>query len=1015
MAETVITDENIHSLIKHYCKQKEKLPDDLKTIPIGEWDVSRVTNFEMLFTKFPDFNEPLSWDTRNAVSMVLMFSGCEKFNQPLPWNVKKVRYMSGMFSGCTEWDQPLHWETDRLETTSNMFRNCIKFNQSLHLNMGKVQTMDEMFLNCTRFNQPLEWDVSHVVDMSYAFKDCVAFNQPLPWIVKKVKHLQGTFYGCKELDQPLTWETDSLVDTSFMFKGCMKFNQRIDLKMGKVFTLSDMFFGCKMFDQPLKWDVSQVEDMSMTFKDCEAFNQPLQWNVSNVATMQSMFDGCVVFNKALTGVDTPNWDVRNVESMANMFKECFAFNQKIDWDTDELANTSAMFMNCEKLNSPIRMNLSRVRDMSFMFSQCLEFNQPLDFDVGNATNMENLFQNCPVFNKTLRWDVSNVARMNRMFAGCERFDSPLVGVDRPNWDVSRVYDMAEMFEGCHYFNQPLVWDVTRVDFMTSMFVSCHRFNQPLPWDVSNVRDFSQMFVNTIGFNQNLTAWEIAEEADTDQMFDGSAIEARNLPPGTEPGEPVPVAPVAKVNAYQIHEFSAKIDIERLNEFFKSKTTLQPETVKEDDIAGILYARLTGLIQQLETYAVDQEMGKLKELDTLVHAIHEPDIKSLNVPLVAEKTLETLFYTKKDLLDKIHTSKPLAQPVRYMKKIDRLLSMATMKRKEELEREKDLLLRIEQVDKEIKKVRLDKIKKDKLMVLLEERDKMIILSGRKKLLEHEIKNERDKIVKHRKDLDKIMKNVLSRIKFNHVSPPWRLSTMYALDYVERQSLLFKKAYVEAFLKDCVHAYEGAAGMSCATGVMERFVVSLMAGCGTVLSVSENPEYEYIKGIVENGLSKLIPEYILKWYKLHSHDPYRFTTEPREQRLDNLKQYLLSFFPENEELILKLIPEYAMDVDNDDFAYKKENSAERINMNEVYASSSPKPKPVSILSRLTKLMPSSRKRTQPITSTNRLKRLISNRKTKKEQKRPVPKPRVRATVKSKPIKTFKMGAVLGTAFG
>jgi len=48
-------------------------------------------------------------------------------------------------------------------------------------------------------------------------------------------------------------------------------------------------------------------------------------------------------------------------------------------------------------------------------------------------------------------------------------------------------------------------------------------------------------------------------------------------------------------------------------------------------------------------------------------------------------------------------------------------------------------------------------------------------------------------------------------------------------------------------------------------------------------------------VENGLNKLIPEYILKWYKLHSHDPHKFTTETKEQRLDNLRNYLLSFFP------------------------------------------------------------------------------------------------------------------------
>jgi len=416
-----------------------------------------------------------------------------------------------------------------------------------------------------------------------------------------------------------------------------------------------------------------------------------------------------------------------------------------------------------------------------------------------------------------------------------------------------------------------------------------------------------------------------------------------------------------------------------------------------------------LIDQLEQHAVDQEKEKLKEIVELDKLMGEN--VELELPLSAQ-TMEKLYTKKKSILDKIHTSKPFTQPVHYMKKMDRLLSMATAKRKEALEREKALLTELVQVEKEIKRVRMDKNKKEQMLTLLEERDKRKVLSGRKNLLEYEMKNDREKIVKHRKDLEKIMKNVLRRVNYFLYSPSWRLSILYSLDYVEKQSILFKKSYTEAFLKDCINAYEGAAGMSCATGVLERFVISLMTACGTVLSVSDNPEYEYIKGIVENGLSKLIPEYILKWYKLHSHDPYRFTTETKEQRLDNLRQYLLSFFPENEELILKLIPEYAIDVDNDDFAYKKENSAERINMNEVYASSSPKePKP-SMLSRLSstfiKLVP---KKRQTLNAKNVVARLVSNRRTKNEKKRPIPRPRVRTKKK----KTFVMGPVIGTAFG
>jgi hypothetical protein len=875
--------------------------------------------------------------------------------------------------------------------------------------VSQVTNFNNLFTKTLDFNEPLNWDTSNVVSMIHTFSGCKEFNQPLKWNVKKVKNMRAMFSGCEEFDQPLEWETDSVSDTSFMFFNCKKFNQPLNWNMGKVVVINDMFRLCDKFNQPLPWDVSQVEDMSNTFDECLSFNQSLRWDVSNVTNMRSMFSSCISFDGELTGISTSEWDVRKVQDMMRMFYECLSFNQKIDWDTEKLTNVKHMFMNCKKLNKPIHLNLKNISDMSFMFSDCTEFNQPLNFDVSKASNMENMFQDCSNFNQTLRWDVSNVLKMNRMFSGCQMFNSPLVGITEPHWDVSKVYDMAEMFENCDHFNQPLVWDVAHVEYMYGMFSNCRDFNQPLAWNLDHLEYCSLMFANTPAFNQNLTQWDMTDIMDKEDMFVGSGIEDRNLPIGIDPVEPVEAGPPVEVNAYQIHQFSAKVDIERLNAFFHSKTLFQPETI--EPISEFLYSVLNGMIQQLDTYATEEETEKLKELDVLntyIKTDTNAEISHLNVP---SETVKRLYQKRKNILDKIHTSKQLTQPVHYIKKIDRLLSMATMKRKEALELEKSLLTELDQVDKEIKMIRMDKKKKEKLLVLLEEQDKMTILSGRKNLLEHEIKNERDKIVKHHKDLDKIMRNVLSRLNFSLYSEKWRISILYALDYVERQPLLFKKAYVESFLKDCVNAYEGVTGMSCATGVLERFIISLMAGCGASLSVSENPEYEYIKGIVENGLNKLIPEYILKWYKLHSHDPYRFTTETKEQRLDNLKKYLLSFFPENEELILSLIPQYAIDIDNEDFAYKKENSAERINMNEVYASvSHEEKKPVSILSRLTKLI--------PIPIPRKKTKSSANRKTKKSKKRPAPKPRVRSTLKTKQNKqnkTFKMGAVVGTAFG
>lgn len=329
----------------------------------------------------------------------------------------------------------------------------------------------------------------------------------------------------------------------------------------------------------------------------------------------------------------------------------------------------------------------------------------------------------------------------------------------------------------------------------------------------------------------------------------------------------------------------------------------------------------------------------------------------------------------------------------------------------LQEEKRVLLEMDALDKDRKKIRVVQIKKESLAKLLDRRAKTVELLGRKNFIEYELKNGKEIVDKHRKDLEKIMRNVLNNLNYE-LFEVWTTAMLYSLDYVEKQPILFKQTYIESFLKDCVHAYEGAGGMSCATDVLERFVVSLMAGCGAILSVSENTEYDYIKSIVENGLNKLIPEYILKWYKLHSHDPYRFTTETREQRLVNLRNYLLSFFPDNEELIDDLIPQFAIDVDNDDFEYKKENSGKRIDMNNVYANS-------PIIKK--KLVPRTRKSINTsvkpsIAKAPRANPVPRRRSVKNVNKGPVNETR---PMKTKPIKsrakTNKANIILGTAFG
>jgi len=132
--------------------------------PIGNWDVSHITDMSNLFCHKTTFNDPLNnWDVSNVTDMSGMFNSCTNFNQPLDtWNVSNVTNMMFMFLNCTNFNQPL--DTWNVSNVTNMF--C-------------------MFKNCTNFNQPLNtWNVSNVTNMNGMFTGCTSFRQTLrPWFI----------------------------------------------------------------------------------------------------------------------------------------------------------------------------------------------------------------------------------------------------------------------------------------------------------------------------------------------------------------------------------------------------------------------------------------------------------------------------------------------------------------------------------------------------------------------------------------------------------------------------------------------------------------------------------------------------------------------------------------------------------------------------------------------------------------------------------------------------------------
>ena len=225
----VITNDNIRDLVTDYVEDRGRLPEWLQGIPIGDWDVSNVTNMRALFRGLATFNEPLTnWDVSNVTTMERMFEDCNNFNQPLNnWNVSNVTDMSMMFFRCDLFNQPLNdWDVSNVMTMSSIFNNCPNFNQPLdNWDVSNVRFMSDMFRNCRLFNQPLNnWNVSSVESMRRTFEGCTNFNQPLDnWDVSNVRDMFCMFRDCTSFNQDLSnWNVSGVESGEMigMFRGC---------------------------------------------------------------------------------------------------------------------------------------------------------------------------------------------------------------------------------------------------------------------------------------------------------------------------------------------------------------------------------------------------------------------------------------------------------------------------------------------------------------------------------------------------------------------------------------------------------------------------------------------------------------------------------------------------------------------------------------------------------------------------------------------------------------------------
>jgi len=165
-----------------------------------------------MFSEATSFNQPIgNWDVSQVTDMDQMFWGATAFNQPLNnWDVSKVTNMTYMFACIFDYDmsfnQPIgNWNVSSVTNMGGMFENSRSFNQNIsNWDVSNVTNMNSMFYDSS-FNQPIgNWDVSNVTNMNSMFYDS-SFNQPIGnWDVSSVINMSNMFYGAEAFCQNIS-------------------------------------------------------------------------------------------------------------------------------------------------------------------------------------------------------------------------------------------------------------------------------------------------------------------------------------------------------------------------------------------------------------------------------------------------------------------------------------------------------------------------------------------------------------------------------------------------------------------------------------------------------------------------------------------------------------------------------------------------------------------------------------------------------------------------------------------
>ena len=399
--------------------------------PIGNWDVSNVTNTGSMFT-FTSFNQPIAnWNVGNVTNMGSMFS-YSSFNQYIGnWNVSNVNSMGGMFFSCSFNQNIGQWNTSNVENMAQMFMNTGAFVQFIRCwNVNKVTIFDSMFENSggmaakyagtTGFAQTptsaffngiigLTFDVSAGTQVSFPLNGSLG-TYTIDWgngtiTTGNYTTLVYTYpsegnYGAvmtAATGTPTSFGSQEGVSTGFLKLTGFYSSQYSTWGIGASATFISLYGASKLVSVPLTLPINLTSTRNM-FYGASIFNQIIsQWNIQYITNMTGMFEGASTFNQNLS-----SWNPRSASNMSRLFYGANAYNNggvELTWNTSAVTNMTSMFESATNFNAGITsFNVSGVTNMTQMFKNATTFNQNIRvWVVGSTTTLTDMFYNATAF------------------------------------------------------------------------------------------------------------------------------------------------------------------------------------------------------------------------------------------------------------------------------------------------------------------------------------------------------------------------------------------------------------------------------------------------------------------------------------------------------------------------------------------------------------------------------------------------------------------------------------------